>query len=132
MSVSLSGCIEALRFLDANEKSLIKLELSNLLVLLESSNPSDKTHYHLLDQWSEPIFDFINDRLNESGFVNADPNHNATIPCVVFWYAVYMLFSCIDCSPHLKTSVAQHHSSAKERNEAFIKEVRLIQEHLNG
>ena len=84
---------------------------------------SEKTHYHELNVWSNKAFEFVHAMLKKYGFVSGDPEANALNPDASFWWKVYSIVSNVIYSPHLKTQVAYHHSSAYERNEALMLEI---------
>lgn len=93
--------------------------------LLESlrETASKKTHYHNLNEWNDKVYDFVHNKLSENGFKNGDPEANDKNPGARFWWHVYGIVGGIHYSKHLKTDVANHHSSAYERNEALIAEI---------
>lgn len=84
---------------------------------------SKKTHYGDLNLWSDAAFGYVHDMLKKHKFVSGDPEANALLPDATFWWKVYSIVSNVIYSPHLKSEVAYHHSSAYERNEALIKEI---------
>lgn len=110
-----------------NEYHLKKLRDFYTLVVNLRMYASTKTHYDRLDEWSKPIYDFIHTMLDISEFANGHPEKNTSSECI-FWFTIYKLMSSIIYSPNLKTEVANHHSSAYERNEALIKELEYIME----
>lgn len=91
-----------------------------------SNTASKKTHYHELNVWSNSAFNYVHNRLKKYGFVNGDPEANAKNPDATFWWKIYSIVSNVIYSPHLKSEVAYHHSSAFERNEALILEIKDV------
>lgn len=102
------------------------------MVNAAKSTASKQTHYHQLNEWSNPIWDHIHNMLKKTGFKNGEPEENAKNLKTQFWWSVYQLFSNIVYSPNLKTEVATHHSSAWERNEAFSIELSIISKKLSN
>jgi hypothetical protein len=100
-------------------------ELKEFLVLaIELRNTASKhTHYKDLDSWSNKVYDFIHKKLKRHGFVNGEPELNRKNLNASVWRAIYGGFGSIVYSPHLKTEVSLHHSSAFERNEALVLEL---------
>lgn len=98
------------------------VSFKEILVYLRET-ASKHTHYHKLDEWSNVVYKFIHDKLDENGFKNGDPEANDKNPGARFWWHIYGIMGGIHYSRHLNTQVANHHSSAFERNEAFIAEV---------
>jgi hypothetical protein len=88
-----------------------------------SHKASKKTHYHELDYWRNATFGFVREKLTKYGFINGDPEANAKNSDATFWWKVYSILSNVIYSPHLKSEVTYHHSSAYERNEALILEI---------
>ena len=84
---------------------------------------SKRTHYGDLNLWSNAVFGYVHDMLKKHKFVNGDPEANTLLPDAMFWWKVYSIVSNVIYSPHLKSEVAYHHSSAYERNEALILEI---------
>lgn len=119
-------CILSLASLDTLNMPILIKELNAFLVLLKTLNPSSKTHYHQLDSWSEPIYQFIRSRLDCHGFKNAEPEHNKSIPMVSVWWEIYRALGSVQDSPDLITEVANHHSSALERHNAFLVDIHAI------
>lgn len=103
-------------------------KVHDFLYLLENLNPSKQTHYHQLDEWRNPITDFLHKVLNETGFVNGQGCSNEECS---FWWSVYTSPDLIVFSNYLKTQVNNHHASAFERNEALIQFFEDIYERLN-
>lgn len=87
---------------------------------------SEKTHYHELNVWSGKAHEFVSAMLKKYGFVNGDPETNEKNPDASFWWKVYSIVSNVIYSPHLKSEVAYHHSSAYERNEALLLEIKDV------
>lgn len=108
----------------------MKDDFKGLISLLEELRgvASKQTHYHNLDEWSTLVYDYIYNMLKKYNFKNGDMETNNKNPKALFWWEVYYVFSSIIYSPNLKSKVANHHSSAYERNEAFIKELQWVYE----
>lgn len=107
------------------------VELQDITKLKEmvkdsSLTASKKTHYHGLNDWSRPIWDYIHNMLDKHGFKNGNMETNRKNPKASFWWSVYGIFGNIIYSPNLQTEVSTHHSSAWERNEAFNKELEIL------
>lgn len=99
-------------------------ELKELQQFCSNLSPSTKTHYHHLNEWSDVVYEFIRKRLYAEGFINGDKKSNDEIPEVRFWWELYGLLGSVIWSPKLKGEfVANHHSSANARNQAFIGEL---------
>jgi hypothetical protein len=101
-------------------------ELTEFLELLRglSKTASKQTHYHKLDEWSDAVYGFVHKKLEEHGFINAAPLKGLEQPRdAEFWWKVYAIVGSVCYSPHLKTQVAWHHSSAWERNEALMADI---------
>jgi hypothetical protein len=103
--------------------ALTDLQDFKLLVEKLRITASKKTHYQDLDKWSNEVHEYVGNMLKKYGFVNGNPEANALIPDVSFWWNIYCLLSNVIYSPHLVSEVSSHHSSAFERNEALIKEI---------
>lgn len=87
---------------------------------------SEKTHYHELNIWTSKANEFVSAMLKKYGFVNGDPEANAKNPDATFWWKVHSIVNNVIYSPHLKSEVAYHHSSAYERNEALLLEIKDV------
>ncbi len=109
-----------------NEEVLKDLQKYQELLTSLSDTASKKTHYDNLNDWSDKAYGYIHDMLKKYGFKNGDVEANNKNPDARFWWAVYGVLSSITYSPYLKTEVALHHSSAYERNEAMIQEVKTL------
>jgi hypothetical protein len=99
-------------------------------VLTAELTASRETHYVGLNEWSEPIYDFIHNELKANGFVNGDPVANKELIGASFWWLIYQVMGSIIYSNHLSSVVAIHHSSAYERNVALQGELEDIIEHI--
>jgi hypothetical protein len=97
-------------------------DLNGFISIIESQIDvaSKQTHYHKLNDWCDTIYGFVHAMLKKHKFVNGGKNQN---PDARFWWGIYGVVSSIHLSPHLKTQVALHHSSAWERNEALRIEI---------
>lgn len=84
---------------------------------------SHNTHYDHLDDWYNPIRNYIHDTLYRVGFKNGDPEYNHKFPDIRFWWLVYGIEGNIIWSPNLVSFGANHHSSAYER--AFALRIEL-------
>ncbi|MGZ7506461.1 hypothetical protein [Vibrio parahaemolyticus] len=104
----------------------IHRDFLEFLQLVDSSNPSTQTHYTGLDEWSEPIYERIRGEMYKHGFISGDVEGNKQKPLGQFWFGVYSILSKITYSPNLNSEVADHHSSAKERNDALMIELNYI------
>jgi len=87
---------------------------------------SKETHYNGLDEWRRFVYEMIHHALHKHGFVNGNPEANAKNKDATFWNEVYGIAGSIIYSPYLVTDVANHHSSAYERNKALICELGLV------
>lgn len=88
-----------------------------------SETTSKETHYHNLDKWSDQAYGHVHDMLKKYGFKNGDVEANKKNPDASFWWSIYGIVSFCIYSPNLETQVANHHSSAWERNEALRKDI---------
>ena len=128
-SYSVFKCIEAG---PVSEKVMTDLKKFYEFVDNQTSTASKHTHYYDLDKWSDLIFSYVNKMLNKYKFVNGgramgiEQNPEAN-----FWWMIYSVVSNVIYSPHLKTTVVSHHSSAFERNEALKLEITDIINGLN-
>jgi hypothetical protein len=95
-----------------------------------SETASKKTHYVGLDEWSDSVHNFVDKKLKQYGFVNGKPE--IIKPNSNIWFNIYAMISNVIYSPNLKTKVANHHSSAFERNEALLKEIEIIINYYNN
>lgn len=87
---------------------------------------SKETHYHNLDIWMKPVYEFVNNELSRVGFRNVEIEYNDSYPDIRFWWSIYRLLSSITYSPNLKSITEIHHSSAYERNDALNKDLKYI------
>lgn len=101
-------------------------ELKDFRFLLDNVECSKETHYHRLNEWSEPLHLFIREKMYKHGFENGNVEENNKKPNARFWFEVYQIIDAIIYSPNLKTQVGLHHSSAFERNEALKVEIDYI------
>lgn len=103
-------------------------DLQTFVVFLESFRltASKETHYKKLEHWTGPVYNYAHNMLKKYGFVNGDPEANNKNPDARFWWSVYNIVSNVIYSPHLKSEVANHHSSAYDRNEALILEIQDV------
>ena len=104
-------------------------DFNGFKLLLEklSKTASTNTHYDKLDEWSEQVYKYVHTMLEKNGFVNGDVEANKGNVDANFWFSIYGVVSSVIYSPHFKTKVAPHHSSAWERNEALKKEINDVQ-----
>jgi hypothetical protein len=119
---------ECIEFIKKNPILTVSDDLHKLILLLSTLEPSRKTHYHKLSEWSDPIDSYIRKMLDKNGFVNANVVSNNKRPNVIFWWHIHSLEPCY--SPSLVTNVSNHHASASSRNEALKIELKLIEEAL--
>jgi len=101
-------------------------DLTTYLELLESlrDTASKQTHYDKLDEWSDVVYGFVHDKLNEYGFINGGTAMGKKQPRdAEFWWKIYAVVSGVIYSPNLISRTAHHHSSAWERNEALIADI---------
>lgn len=91
-----------------------------------SNEASKNTHYDNLDAWSNKAYAYIHDMLKKYGFKNGDVEANNKNTDARFWWTIYGVLSSITYSPFLKTDVSLHHSSAYERNEAMVQEIKSL------
>ena len=100
-------------------------DLSKFLAdLYELDKTASKgTHYDRLDVWLEAVNRGVRNNLEKYGFVNASKEQNDD---AAFWWLIYQVVGGVCHSVHMKTSVANHHASAWERNQALIKDVEDI------
>ena len=89
---------------------------------------SKETHYEKLNDWSDPIFQYVHSMLKKYGFKNGDPEANSKNVNASFWWKIYSVVSNVIYSTNLKPEilVALHHSSAYDRNEALKKDIDII------
>jgi len=102
-------------------KGVSDLAVINLKELLELVRKSESTasknyFYDKIDEWSDPLYDFISKTLKKFGFKNGNREYNDRFPDIVFWWEIYGLISSTIYSPNLQTKTENHHSSAYERN----------------
>lgn len=98
----------------------------------QSKTASKYTHYDKLAEWSGTVFGYVDKMLKKYKFVNGGAAMGIPQnPEANFWWLIYSVVSNVIYSPHLKSEVVSHHSSAYERNEALIMELSDIVE-LNG
>jgi len=119
---------ECIKFIKKNLSLTVLEDFHKLMLLLSTLEPSKKTHYHKLSEWSAPIDAYIRKMLDKNGFVNANVVSNNKRPNVMFWWHIHSLDACY--SPSLVTNVSNHHASASSRNEALKIELKLIEEAL--
>lgn len=119
---------DALDWFARLENDDVKKDLKAYYELLQSlsSTASKGTHYDKLNEWSDEAYGYIHTMLKKYGFKNGEPEENKKNVNASFWWAIYGALSSIHYSPYLKTQVALHHSSAWERNEAMIAEMKVI------
>jgi len=120
ISNSLLECIEAVNVSSAAFDDLRAYE-KWLVGLRETA--SKQTHYHRLSEWSDKSYGYIHKMLDKYGFINGGKDQNSDAG---FWWKVYGLLGSVCYSPHLRTRVAPHHSSAWERNEAMITDINIL------
>lgn len=103
-------------------------DLQTFVAFLEAlrSTASKQTHYERLEHWNGPVFNYVHNMLKKYGFVSGDPEANSKNPDARFWASVYNIVSNVIYSPHLKSEVVYHHSSAYDRNEALILEIQDV------
>ncbi len=97
-------------------------DYEELCYIVEKSiqTATKETHYYHLDEHLKPIWDFIHNKLNKTGFKNGEPEVNAKNENASFWWKVYGVFSNTTYSRYLPYEpCANHHASAKARLIAF-------------
>jgi len=88
---------------------------------------SKETHYVKLHAWSNAVNGFAHKTLMKHKFVNAGAIMGIEQPADAnFWWHVYCLIANVCYSPNLHSKVADYHSSAYERNEALIEDLRIL------
>lgn len=92
-------------------------DLNDFKRLLEdwTTKASKETHYYGLNYWENAVLKFITTKLQDQSSLN-----------YLFWLNLYKTANTIHLSPHLKTNVKRHHSSAYERNQALLVELNSI------
>lgn len=108
-----------------NKDEIIE-ETKALIEVCKNSNPTKKTHYTNLDTWLDQLNKFTNEKFYSYGLINGDREANKDNYPVRYWCKLTSLIVEIIWSPHLKSEVSHHHSSAHSRNEAYIAELQLI------
>lgn len=108
---------------NASKEAVDDLRLFKTLIEGLSETASKKTHYQDLDKWDHSVYEYLHEMLKKYGFVNGNPDANALIPDANFWWKIYGVVSSVIYSPHLKSEVSSHHSSAFERNSALVFEI---------
>jgi hypothetical protein len=105
-------------------------KLNELLKHLNTAKEtaSKRTHYDLLDEWSHPVSNIVHQILRESGFKNGNQEYNKQYTGIQFWWRIYEIWGSICYSKYLETEVSRQHSSAYERNNAFIQELEALKE----
>lgn len=102
------------------------VEFINLLETIQST-ASKETHYHELEESLNPIYESIRQKLYAAGFKNGEPEHNAKLPTVQFWWNIYSTFSSIIYSQFKPAEQCSlHHSSAHARITAMILECKEL------
>jgi hypothetical protein len=91
---------------------------------------SKRTHYDRLNEWSDEVYGYIREKLAKFGHVSGSLV-NVASPNLSLWFEIYGLMSSVSYSPYLETQVARHHSSAYERNEALIMELKELNSLIN-
>ena len=117
---------EALSVLNVPKVVFTQLEVFYNLLKESSLKASKNTHYDRLNEWSDPIYEFIRKEMYTSGFINGNVEKTKEKPAAEFWWIIYQLISGIHYSPFLKTTVSNHHASAFERNEALLNEIEYV------
>ena len=92
----------------------------------QESIASHHTHYDHLQDWYDPIRDYIHNALDKVGFKNGDREYNDKFPDIRFWWLIYGVGSSIIWSPNLVSITENHHSSAYERAIALRIELSAI------
>lgn len=99
-----------------SELAVNKLEEFLQLVKEAGLTASKNYFYDRIDEWSDPLYDFISKTLKNFGFKNGNREYNDQFPDIVFWWEIYGIISSTIYSPNLQTQTQNHHSSAYERN----------------
>ncbi len=104
------------------------LKLKEFRTFLDTLQPSKKTHYHLLDETFNPIYEFVSNTLDQFGFINANVEKNKEKPNVVFWWTLYGSIECFSYSKFFydiegHADSKRHHCSAYVRLECLKKEI---------
>ena len=103
----------------------LKKYLEYLIGLRETA--CKETHYTRLDEWNVKAYGFIHKMLDKYGFINGGAAMSLEQPRdAEFWWGIYSVVSGVCYSRNLKTSVANHHASAWERNEALIADIEQL------
>lgn len=111
---------EAIKFSDGITQEAIDKVGEFICLVKENGNTASRNYgYDRLEEWNEPLYNFIHSTLKKFGFKNGDVLHNDKIPNVKFWWAIYGIMSGVIYSPNLRSKTENHHSSAYERNLAL-------------
>ncbi|CAH7429672.1 conserved hypothetical protein [Vibrio chagasii] len=100
--------------------------IKELISICENSNPSTRPNYDKLEEWEKPIYDFISSKLKDSGFINADKEHNNKSPLIMLWWNIHGYLPFIVKSSFMEPHDPIHHASAYSRNNAVIKELSVL------
>lgn len=113
-----------LAILRVRDLPLVKSELESFVDFLKKTEPSKKTHYIELLDWTRPINVYTNDMICNYESVSKNSASDLNNPMLGLWIEIHDLLSDITWSPLLKSDATErHHASAKARCDAMIKEI---------
>ena len=105
-------------------------ELESFDKLLDSSLASKQTHYHKLDEWSKPIYGFLQTMLSKHNFISGNVEHNDKCSACL-WWTIYCIVGAITNSEYIiNEECSLHHGSAWNRNQALQREINALICHL--
>lgn len=111
------------------EESKLKVisSLNEIKAITETAPASKRTHYHKLNEFSDPVYNSIRKQLYATGFVNGNPEANRdNAEMQIIWFLYGEMGSISYRIPFEDLNgVAAHHASAYDRKKAFL---RIIEE----
>jgi hypothetical protein len=123
--MSLYNYYDLKNYLNVNE---IAKELDDYIEYVKKAKVTEQRFYVGIDEYIDYIMEYVDDKLDEVGFVNGNVESNGPEddPLAAFWFNVYQSMHGL-CYP-----LFDHHASTMERRENDILKLKCIKNTLLG
>lgn len=118
------------RQLNGKDVNNIRKWIEEFEAVVKAAPVTDRTHYEKLNDFLDPVYDFIHEGLKQFGFVNGEQKKNKkNNKAMIIWWLYGEVGNCIYRHPCIDSSivkVACHHASSFHRQQAILNSVLLL------
>lgn len=118
------------RQLSLEEAVDIQKWIADLEATVKDAPVTERTHYEKLNEFLDPVYDFIHTSLRKFGFISGDQDKNRrNHPAMIIWWVYGEVGNCIYRYPCIDSSivnVACHHASSFHRQQAILNSIKLL------